>query len=836
MTQDLSGQTIGNYEILEQYGRGGMGVVYRARQVGLEREVAFKIMKVDPNSADDLEERFRQEARTAAMLEHTNIVPIYDYGTHNDLIYVTMRLLTGGTLDERRQQLKTGRVTLSEADTLLRQLASALQYAHDRNVLHRDIKGSNILFDERKTPYLVDFGLAKILGEVGNITTPGDMLGTPSHMAPEQWHDEELSPATDQYAIAVVMYEVLSGMFPFKADTPMGYAMKHVNDTPPSLHTLVDGIPEELAKVVEKGMAKQAEDRHPSVTAFANEFSHAIPAGNVHTSGFFSLQVPHKKPGAANHPTPSVISRNGATNPGEISRENDPTMTPVSGGAGGRTSKPQYSPVPDGQTQALSSTEIRRRTAKIGWWVVAAALLLAGGFVWFIVSGISRVPENTLRPLQGDVQSRQQPSGDAEIVLGLEQGQLYDISGISPDESWYRISLPDGGEAWVTSSDTYVSARVAEAGIPVIVTDTPTATPTNTPTHTPTPTPTTPPTHTPSPTPLPTNTPTPLPPTVTPLPQPTDVAFAGIPAIPPLVDQFATRANWVTSLAFSPDGDAILTGSTDGTLRLWSPDPVILRGEMNGDADSVLDVAFNPNGFTAAASYLDGSIQVWLLGNNTRLSELEGHSGEVFAIAYSANGETLASGGMDGTVRLWDLNNAVAVAQFEGHIGAVLDVAYSPDGTLVASSGVDGKVRLWDVQTGDVTVMEGHDSAVWSVAFSPDGEALATGSEDGTVKLWTVQGVELETLYGHEEPVYTVAFSADGDLIASAGDDPVIQIWDFLTGTRLTDILRPEDAIFSVTFSPNNQDIAFGGKEGAWGIATITDGTRNNTADDETGE
>ncbi|MCD4686658.1 MAG: serine/threonine protein kinase, partial [Anaerolineae bacterium] len=201
---NLTGQTLGEYELAELIGAGGMGAVYRAYQRKLERAVAVKILSTALASQSGYVERFQREARTSAALEHTNIVPVYDYGVQRELSYVVMRLLTGGSLSERmqrREDLGQPLPSLPEIADLLRQIASALDYAHSQHVIHRDIKPSNIMFDNQGSAYLVDFGIAKLTEASSVLTGTGTTMGTPAYMPPEQWRSETLTPAADQYAL-----------------------------------------------------------------------------------------------------------------------------------------------------------------------------------------------------------------------------------------------------------------------------------------------------------------------------------------------------------------------------------------------------------------------------------------------------------------------------------------------------------------------------------------------------------------------------------------------------------------------------------------------------------
>ncbi len=293
-SNNLSGSTLGKYELRSVIGVGGMASVYQAHQSNLDRLVAVKILSQALTNEPGYAERFNREARTAASLEHPNIVPVYDYGTHEQITYVVMRLLTGGTVGERlhyQQQNGLELPSLSEISHLLRQVASALDYAHSLGVIHRDIKPSNIMFDNRGTPYVVDFGIAKLLEGSANMTSTGMVMGTPAYMAPEQWRGDQISAATDQYAMGVLMYILLTGRQPFEAPTPYALMLKHMNDIPLSPTAIRGDIPPGVAAVIERSISKSADDRYPNMLEFADDMSRAVRDAGESKTGFFTLNL-----------------------------------------------------------------------------------------------------------------------------------------------------------------------------------------------------------------------------------------------------------------------------------------------------------------------------------------------------------------------------------------------------------------------------------------------------------------------------------------------------------------------------------------------------------------
>ncbi|EDN99566.1 hypothetical protein SS1G_02421 [Sclerotinia sclerotiorum 1980 UF-70] len=286
-----------------------------------------------------------------------------------------------------------------------------------------------------------------------------------------------------------------------------------------------------------------------------------------------------------------------------------------------------------------------------------------------------------------------------------------------------------------------------------------------------------------------------------------------------------TRSNWsaalqtleghsgsVKSVAFSPDGTKVASGSHDNTIRLWDA----MTGEslqtLEGHSDWVKSVAFSPDGTKVASGSDDETIRLWDAMTGESLQTLEGHSDSVSSVAFSPDGTKVASGSDDETIRLWDAMTGESLQTLEGHSGSVSSVAFSPDGTKVASGSHDKTIRLWDAMTGEsLQTLEGHSGSVSSVAFSPDGTKVASGSHDKTIRLWdAMTGESLQTLEGHSGSVSSVAFSPDGTKVASGSHDKTIRLWDAMTGESLQTLEGHSSWVNSVAFSPDGTKVASG--------------------------
>lgn len=258
MTGDLIGKTFGGYQIIEQIGKGGMATIYKAYQPSLDRDVAIKILPPYYAEQDDsFITRFKREAKAVAKLRHPNLLIVMDTGEENGLAYIAMEYVEAGTLKERMAET----LNLSEIYTLMSQLGSVLDYAHDEGVIHRDIKPSNILMPKPDWALLTDFGLAKMVGG-SMLTQSGMTVGTPAYMSPEQGRGEKVDHRSDIYSLGVILYEMVVGEVPYTAETPMAVVVKHITDPLPLPIEKNPKVPEPLQKVILKALAKDPNDRY----------------------------------------------------------------------------------------------------------------------------------------------------------------------------------------------------------------------------------------------------------------------------------------------------------------------------------------------------------------------------------------------------------------------------------------------------------------------------------------------------------------------------------------------------------------------------------------------
>ncbi len=494
----------GRYKIVERIGSGGMSIVYKAHEVGLEREVAVKVLISSLADDPQLIERFNREAKTIASLQHNSIIPIYYYGIEENLgSYLIMPMLKGGTLEQRLHQLEL-LPSLTEVGELAEKLGSALQYAHNKNVVHRDIKFSNIMFDDAGSPYLMDFGIAKLLNTT-NLTGTGMTVGTPNFMPPEQWRNDEITPAVDQYAFAVLLYAMLTRKMPFEAETAPQLMYKHLQEDPPPASDYREDVPAAIEDALQKALSKEPEDRYASVSEFTEIISQSALASTRQYSGFFKapIAVTKKsklptsgipKPGVMPD-TPTEMVAESEIGPGVAGMQGlDGQTTPVEQAALARTQNKFDRTTPGEQVAFHEDVTLAKDSSnRRAFFGTMIAVVLVG----IIVISIGLFIRNELILATQSTETAVANIEGSETSLAIAQAN--DTATAEMEASETARADDEATEtivAFEIQSINETATREAEPTLTNTATDT--ATPSNTPTDTPTNTPSNTPTNTPT--------------------------------------------------------------------------------------------------------------------------------------------------------------------------------------------------------------------------------------------------------------------------------------------------------------------------------------------------
>ena len=359
------GQVIGTYRVVEKIGQGGMGAVYKAEDTAIRRSVVLKVLATDMAGQAEMLQRFQREVEMIASLEHPHILPVYEFGEVDGDPFIAMRFMGGGSLLERRRRTR---------DELLRifdQVAEALDFAHDRDVIHRDLKPGNVLLDEQGNAYLADFGLAKTMEGSRDLTATGGILGTPAYMSPEQARGEKLDRRSDVYAFAVMAYEALSGQNPFEASTPMEYIYKHLLEPPRSITSLASDLPPAVDRAFQRVLSKDRELRPARATDFMQTLREALlETGEAGSAAGQTVATPARADSAA---APTKLSPAGAGISSAVLAQPSPPEGAAQSARGGAA-------VPGMVAQPGAPAARARRPAARRWVLpVLTVILLVGG-------------------------------------------------------------------------------------------------------------------------------------------------------------------------------------------------------------------------------------------------------------------------------------------------------------------------------------------------------------------------------------------------------------------------------------------------------------------------
>lgn len=501
MSDALTGKTLGKFEILDVIGRGGMATVYRAHQTTMKRDVAIKVMKREISEDEEFITRFEREAEIFAVLQHPHILPVIDFGRSEDgWVYIVFRLIEGGGLDT---QIRTkGSIKVDVASKMLTQISSALTFAHEKSIIHRDLKSNNILLDNRNNAYLTDFGIAKMLASTTRLTSTDHIMGTPSYMAPEQWRGETIDARTDIYALGVIAYEMLSGMLPYTADTPFTLMYKHMNEIPPSLSDMPKKIPQAVEAVIIRAMAKLPEDRFQSADEFATAFHKAVTNEEFPAA----VKVIHQP-----NETPLVQIKFDEMSLPEVDKtlsvDSQQLLVEYQDTKSNASKAADTVDNAKNRTDLMAKNKSRNLALPVGI-VVVLVIILAGIFILTqdddnksaSVSPTETVtvtasptstdipePTVTIEPSATSTEAfdpfiiivaeiaemRSGPGNNFEIIEELQRDDEYDVSGITEDGRWFQISA-NQRLGWVSATSVQLNGE--RGTVPILALPDPTNT------------------------------------------------------------------------------------------------------------------------------------------------------------------------------------------------------------------------------------------------------------------------------------------------------------------------------------------------------------------------
>jgi serine/threonine protein kinase/WD40 repeat protein len=831
----MIGQMLGPYRIIDQIGRGGMATVYKAYHATMDRNVAIKIIPQHFATNSDFIARFDREAKVVAKLQHPHILPVFDYGQEGDIYYIVMPYVPSGDL-KKYIKSKAGKQPLEDAARIFTQLSGALDYAHQRGILHRDIKPDNVLFDESSNPLLSDFGLTKIAESASNLTGSA-VIGTPSYMSPEQGQGFPIDHRSDIYSMGIVLYEMVTGRVPYSADTPIAVIFMHVSDPLPIPQKFRSDLPDAAQNVILKALSKNPDDRYQTCGEFAKAFTIALSQSDIITSSVDDNE-PKTVIGISNVAETPVsddatrvlesITLSGLLESTKSNRGLGilaviALFVVLAGGAlfvAGVFVPPPPQPTATLVAQIVEpvkSSPTMRHTHTSTSKPTSDQEQTATAFAIIILQSPTHTPtdeptENpTIQVLRAGVPVREAPRFDSETMMRLNAGDELAVLGISEDGNWYLVDLVDT-QAWVAISDSVaakgdlltVSIAIPTATFTLTPTSTNTATvtpaPTSTSTHTPTatftltPTSTNTLTATHTPTFTPTNTPTITPsPTFTQTPQPTDIPISQVSEL--------TVAEGVSARLIAERTDQ----TTDN--QLWQ-------------------LAVNPSGRLVIGASWDGTATVYIIESGESLGQIRHSQGRILAAAFIPDKPVFISGGDDGKLSFWNSDSLKLRGTLP--IGNVVEaIAFSPD-WLAATKLPNGSNfnnlnrRFMVVATDTLTLVYDDEftllyelpsnAPVFSIAFNSDSTRLASGLHNGDIDIWDLGSQsKIMTLTEHFASVQSLAFSPDDRFIVGVGDyESEIYVWDVESGALLRYITGHENGTLDVQFSADGKYLVTG--------------------------
>jgi WD40 repeat protein/tRNA A-37 threonylcarbamoyl transferase component Bud32 len=788
LAQARPGAVLGDYVLLEQLAQGGMGVVFKARQKKLNRIVALKMIKAGAWASNKDVLLFQAEAEAIAALDHPQIVPILETGEQDGLLYYSMKLIAGTNLQECLARFENQPKAIAR---LVVQIAEAIHHAHQRGVMHHDLKPTNILIDDRGEPHVIDFGLAKRLWAVGELISDGHLVGTPSFMAPEQARGrrDEMTTATDIYGLGALLYTLLTGHAPFSSGSVAETVRQVTQDEPRRPRARNPQADRDLETICLKCLEKEPKQRYASAQDVADELGRWLAGQPILARPTSTtermVKWARRRPEIAVLATLLVLVAIGGM--GGITWQWRQAVAARAGEHEARLLAERN------EDEALKSEDYARHLA------YAAKLDLAQrdwrdgniaeavrhleetrpqqrktdlrGFEWYYLDHLCRSQGRTL-------------AGHTGVVLSVS---------FSPDSRRLASASLDGTvKLWDPATGQLIRTFRSSAEVLAVVFH----------------------------------------------PDGTRLASAGEDRVVTLWDaatgqairSFPGHTRSIPELAISPDGKTLASWALDGTIKLWDVDAGSLARTLpDHRADAYGQIAFSPDGKTLA-SVVGGepTIRIWDPASGARLRVLKDPGmGPDVSLAFGPEGRILASGSEDGTIKLWDAPTGAVVRTLRDHhnLAPINHLAFSPNGQTLASASHTGQaVTVWDSATGYLLrTIKGHNSLINDLDFSPDGVHLATAGNDETVKIWdTTRDQESRSLRA-KSGVVAVAFGPDGTYLVSAGLDGIVTLWDRATGQAVRTFPGHTGPILSVAISRDGRRVASASEDQSvrlWDVAT----------------
>ncbi len=773
------------YEVIEELGRGGMGVVYLARQVKANRRVALKMILAGSHAGTADLTRFQTEAESVARLQHPNIVQVHDVGEHAGLPFFSLEFCAGGSLEK---QLRQRPLEPSVAATLVEALARAMQHAHEHQVIHRDLKPANVLLAEDGTPKIADFGLAKKLDEAGQ-TASGSVMGTPSYMAPEQAQGkaESLGPLVDVYALGAILYDCVCGRPPFRAATALDTLMQVVHEEPVSPRRLNPKVPLDLETICLKCLRKDAARRYGSAAELADDLKRflagepiaARPVGRLERGWRWCKRNPGLAAtgflAALALVAVAVVSVLYGIEQAHMA-ERESEAAEVLRREEENTRKHMM------HSRRLSARFMWERGQALGDHGDAPGQLDGQRGLLWLARALETAPEEDADLVRGIRMSLAAWHDEVGALAGqFNVGSSTFMVRFGPaNKTFLTVTTGQRGNHEVCRWDAQTGEQLlrrdlTEDGVRVLALH-PDGKRVLTESR-----------------------------MVMRLWDADAGAFRGEP--------MRARVR-VTRAAFTLDGATLVAAADDRDARLWD----VTTGKTIGPAlqpeGLVRAVAFSPDGKMVAIGNQDGTVRLWDARTGASLNKTIRSRADIRALAFKQDDRTLAIAGSG--VVLWDVDHMQEVGELTGHLSLVLWVAFgSPGSGLILTTSADRTARLWSFQTKQqVGSALWHPASVPAGTFSPDGRYVLTRCSDGMARLWRLphrSARQVGAAVHHQAAVTAVAYRPDGGAFATGGGDGTVRLWDAATSKELREPLRLVVGVRALAFGPDGKSILVAG-------------------------
>jgi serine/threonine protein kinase len=698
---------LGNYEVIELLGQGGMGCVFKAYDRSLDRTVALKALLAAPAQNRRARERFRREARAAASVRSDHIVAIHAVEDTARVPFLVMEYVEGSSLHDRLAEKDA--LSWSEITRLGAEIAEGLQAAHRAGLVHRDIKPPNILLEkDTGRVKITDFGLARTFDEAG-LTQTGYVVGTPEFMAPEQAEGEKIDHRADLFSLGTVLYNMCVGTPPFTAKTPLGVLRRTREEMPTPINRSRPDIPVGLLEVIERLMQKDPDDRFDSAGEVAQALCHIDmnrPAGAVSgrtsaSAGRVSKRKFGQLAGLAVAASLMMAIALIASEVSGISR-----FVPAIAAAVGRAS-------PDDGKAAPEAKEENAPTVPANTPSEEETEIAASPSVPPVVEPPKRIqivtPDGLMRE-SIQLQKDQLPEIQSPHLIRKFEGHTGPVADLAISSDG-KLAL--SGSGWPNGDRTLRLWEIATGK---------------------------------------------------------EIRQFELSVLPPNVEYAGPREapRMVMSVAFTPDGKHAVAGITGGAIGLWNVDSGEWVRQFEGHTGSIYDLAVSPDGKHLLSGGRDATARLWDINTGEELLCIQSSPAWIRSVAFSPDGKRALLGGYDHKMRLWDLESVEQLSEMD-HSGWVWNIEFSPDGSRAVS--VAGKiVTVWDLETSNPIHRLQQPGDTTCATFSPDGRRILTGGYDMTVRLWdAVEGELIETYPGHRGWIFGVAFSPDGHKALSGG-------------------------------------------------------------------